>query len=73
MRVSQPCLTSGEVARRLGCRVWQVRRLYERGLLPPAARLGQYRVIRERDLPTVEAALRKAGYLPQSREASRAN
>ena len=31
-------LTIGDVARRFACQPWQVRRLFERGLLPPAAR-----------------------------------
>ena len=39
------CLTVGAVARRFGVPAWQIRRLFERGLLPPAARLGAYRVI----------------------------
>jgi len=56
-------LTLGDVADRFGVRIWQVRRLFERELLPPASRIGMYRVIAERDLPKVEAALRKAGYL----------
>jgi DNA-binding transcriptional MerR regulator len=60
-----PVLTIGAVARLLGCRPWQLRRLYERGLLPPAPRVGAYRVIPRRELPKVEAALRQAGYLPE--------
>jgi DNA-binding transcriptional MerR regulator len=60
-----PIITIGAAARRLRRPLWQVRRLYERGLLPPAARVGPYRVIAEADLPRVEQALRKAGYLPQ--------
>jgi DNA-binding transcriptional MerR regulator len=63
MRDSVP-LTIGDVARRLGCQGWQVRRLFQRGLLPEAARVGAYRVVSERDLPLVEKALREAGYLP---------
>ena len=44
---------------------WQVRRVYETGLLPePETRLGAYRLIRSSDLPRLEDALRKAGYLP---------
>jgi hypothetical protein len=57
------CLTLGDVARRLGYHVWQVRRLYERSLLPPAKRIGQYRVVDECDLGIVEKALRAAGYI----------
>jgi DNA-binding transcriptional MerR regulator len=56
--------TLGAVAERYGLQVWRVRRLYERGLLPPAERVGTNRVLRESDLPKVEQALRSAGYLP---------
>jgi hypothetical protein len=42
-----------------------VRRLFERGLLPPAPRVGAYRVIAVGDLPLVEKVLREAGYLPE--------
>ena len=44
---------------------WQVRRVYESGLLPePETRLGAYRLIHSSDLPRLEDALRQAGYLP---------
>jgi DNA-binding transcriptional MerR regulator len=56
-------LTIGEVAGRFGVAAWQVRRLFERGILPPADRVGPYRVIEPADLPKVGAALRQAGYL----------
>jgi DNA-binding transcriptional MerR regulator len=56
-------LTIGAAAGRFGVAAWQVRRLYERGILPPAERIGPYRVIDPADLPEVEAALRRAGYL----------
>lgn len=59
-------VTLGDVARRCGCDVWQVRRLYERGLLPPARRIGLYRVVSVDDIPAIEAALRTAGYLPET-------
>jgi DNA-binding transcriptional MerR regulator len=65
MSLSPPeILTIGAVARRYGCPAWQIRRLFERGLLPPAPRVGAYRVIAVSDLPRVEEALRAAGYLP---------
>jgi DNA-binding transcriptional MerR regulator len=62
--MNEPPLTLGAVARRYGCPTWQIRRLYERGLLPPAKRVGAYRVVAVSDLPLVERALRDAGYLP---------
>jgi hypothetical protein len=58
-----PPLTLGDAASRLGCRPWQIRRLFERGLLSEPARVGAYRVIPEHDLPTIRAALIAAGYL----------
>ena len=59
-----PCLTLGPASRLLGCHTWQLRRLFERGLLPEPPRVGAYRVIAVEDLPKVEEALRRAGYLP---------
>jgi hypothetical protein len=52
-----------EVAKRLGCEVWQVRRVFEKKLLPPAHRIGMYRVVEKSELPRIRAALVKAGYL----------
>lgn len=57
-------LTLGAVGKRLGAKIWQIRRLYERGLLPPAERVGPYRVVAESDLPRIEKALKAARYLP---------
>jgi DNA-binding transcriptional MerR regulator len=65
--MTDPPLTLGAVALRYGCPTWQIRRLFERGLLPPARRVGAYRVVATSDLPLVEAALRVAGYLPQNK------
>jgi hypothetical protein len=63
-----PFLTLGAVARHFGCQTWQIRRLFERGILPPAPRAGAYRLIAVRDLPAVEQALRDVGYLSAGRE-----
>lgn len=60
-------LTVGAVALRYGCKPWQVRRLFERGLLPPAPRIGAYRMIAVADLPRIRRALRDAGYLLKRR------
>ena len=43
-------LTIGAVADHFGVAPWQVRRLFERGMLPPAARVGAYRVVDPSDL-----------------------
>jgi hypothetical protein len=64
--------TTGDIARRYGVEPWQVRRVFERGLLPPASRVGPYRVVAAADLPTVERALRAAGYLTEKAEAAHA-
>jgi hypothetical protein len=59
----QPALTVIAVATHFGVQPWQVRRLYERGFLPPAPRAGLYRLILSKDLPKVQEALQRAGYL----------
>ena len=67
MSTTQARLTIGEVAERFPpVKKWQVRRLFERGLLPPAERVGVYRVFGEADLPAIERALRAAGYLTRA-------
>jgi hypothetical protein len=56
-------MTIGQVARHFGVRDWMVRRLWERKLLPAAARLGTFRIVSSGDLPLIGQALRDAGYL----------
>ena len=68
MSQKQPPWPLGTVGKHFGVSQRQVRRLFERGLLPEPARVGAYRVIDPDDLPKVEAALIKAGYLPEPRE-----
>ena len=63
MPAADEYLTMGAIAQKYGCQQWQVRRLYERGLLPPAERVGNYRVVPGAKLYEVEKALRKAGYI----------
>jgi DNA-binding transcriptional MerR regulator len=65
-------MTIGDVARRMGedVRPWMVRRVFEKGLLPPAERLGPYRVFVEADLPPIRAALVNCGYLPERETAT---
>lgn len=60
-------LTLGEVAKRFGVQLWQVRRLYERGILPEPARIGHFRIVGEHELAAIESALRSAGYLEAGR------
>jgi hypothetical protein len=64
--------TVGSLAHHFGVKPWQVRRLFSRGFLPAAARLGPSRVFSADDLPAVEDALRRAGYLPGEDEPSTA-
>ena len=56
--------TLGDVAKHFNVPTWTVRRIFERRLLPEPGRLGAYRVVSAEDLPKIEAALRRAGYLP---------
>ena len=56
-------LTLGEIACRYGCQLWQVRRLFERKIVPEARRIGNYRVVPEVELPDIESALLHAGYI----------
>jgi DNA-binding transcriptional MerR regulator len=64
-------LTIGAVAEHFGVSPWQVRRLFERGMLLPAARVGAYRVVESSDLPEIKKALQNAGYLPRHEAAGR--
>jgi hypothetical protein len=52
-------LTTHTAAKRCGCEQWQIRRLYELGILPEPPRLGQRRIIHEADLPAIREALAK--------------
>jgi DNA-binding transcriptional MerR regulator len=64
-------LTLVDVCRLLGAHPWQLRKLYDRKLLPLPRRAGRYRVYSVDDLPLLEKALRKAGYLRRGQEVSR--
>jgi hypothetical protein len=57
-------LTTAKAAQHFGVQTWQVRRIYEAGLLPPPDRAGAYRLIKPAELPALEEALRRRGYLP---------
>lgn len=61
-------MTTREVAERLHVAPWQVRRVCERGLVPPPDRAGLYRVFREEDLPALQVALRQAGYVKEANQ-----
>jgi hypothetical protein len=61
----QRVFTAGQLGTHFGVPYWQVDALWRRGLLPEAERVGSYRVVPECDLPKVEAALRRGGYLKE--------
>ena len=56
-------LSVGDAGERIGVTAWQVSRLYERGFMTPAPRIGGRRIIPVADLPRLKEAARKAGYL----------
>ena len=56
-------LSTGQAAKKVGIRSWEVSRLYERGMMPPAARAGNRRIIPIEDLPALREAAKQAGYL----------
>lgn len=56
--------TTGDLAAHFQVRDWQIRRVFERGLVQERGRLGKYRLVYHGDLPAVERALRQLGYLP---------
>lgn len=72
-----PYLTLGALAKRFpGLQVWQIRRLYERGILPEPPRIAGLRIIPIDDVPKTVVALKNAGYLSRLaivREASHAS
>ena len=55
--------STGQAAKVVGIRPDQVMRLYERGLMPPAQRVGIHRAIPVDDLPRLKEAAIEAGYL----------
>jgi hypothetical protein len=63
--VSEIIYTVGQIAARYAVPAWKVRRLFERGLVPQATRVGAYRVVPASELPVIEEALRLAGYMPR--------
>lgn len=67
MQATVSYLALGDLAKRYpGLQVWQIRRLYERGILPEPPRIAGMRVIPVEDVLKTVVALRKAGYLPKS-------
>jgi hypothetical protein len=67
-------LTTAEAAREIteshgppSIEEWQVRRLFEDGILPEPPRFGQKRVILRVALPSIVEALRKRGWLWSTR------
>lgn len=59
--------TIGDLEKRYGCPAWAIRSVCNRGLCPAPKRLGAYRIWSEADLPKLEAALRRAGYIEEAK------
>jgi excisionase family DNA binding protein len=55
--------STGEVSKILGIRSLHVSRIYERGFMPPATRVGPHRIIPAADLDALREAAKAAGYL----------
>jgi hypothetical protein len=55
--------TTGDVARHFRIPAWQVLQTIKRGFLAEPPRLGIHRFFAEEDLPRVQQALERAGYL----------
>lgn len=63
-------MTMSEAANRLGCQCWQIKRAVSRGFLAPLRRLGTYCLVDESQLAEIRAALVRAGYLREKKNAS---
>ncbi len=61
-------ITTQDVAARCGCTELVVRQLVQRGIIPPAIRLGDFHVFFDDDLPTIKQSLLDAGYITTSRD-----
>jgi hypothetical protein len=55
--------TTREIADLVGVEEWQVRRLFEAGVLPEPGRFGGKRAIPRKNVPVIVDALRERGYL----------
>lgn len=56
-------LSTREVAEIAGVKTWQVRRLYEDGMLPEPGRFAGKRAISKTDIPQIVLLLEKRGWL----------
>ena len=61
---NRPPMTMGQIGAKYGVPQRHVRNVFTRGFLPEPGRVGAYRVVPVDQLPEVESALRRAGYLP---------
>ena len=55
--------TLGEVAKELGCQLWQVQRMFFLKRLPDPPRIARARVVTAKDILKIKEELIKAGYL----------
>lgn len=65
----QVVLTTREVAEITSVKEWQVRRLYEEGILPDPGRFAGKRAIPRTDIPKIVLLLEKRGWLPKQESA----
>jgi hypothetical protein len=61
-------LTISEASLSIGIEPWQLRRLYNRQLVPEPARYGNNRVVKPDDLPGLRRAAKSVGYLKENDE-----
>jgi hypothetical protein len=60
-----PPLTISGVGKHFGLPTWKIRRVFYDGLVPEPRRLHYWRIIFPEELPAIEAALVRLGYLPR--------
>lgn len=60
--------TTGDLARMFGVKLWKVARLFEDGLVAQPQRFRNYRLIPKKQIPAIEKALRKRGYLTDDKQ-----
>lgn len=72
--MSQRIFSLGDLAEHLGVQMWRLQRLYELEVpgMPTPQIVGRIRVLTEEDIPAVQAALAKRGWLKQREAAANA-
>jgi len=60
----QTVFSTSDIAALLGCKPWQVRRVFENGAIDSVPRIGRHRAIPASLLPAIIDALRDRDWLP---------